>query len=307
MNEIKVFGHQSPDTDAIASAIVWAWFLKNYRKLDARPYVLGSTNKEALFVLEKWGHSLPPVLHSVSFSDTISIVDTNNLDELFENINEANIYSVIDHHKLNGGLKTSTPLEVVIQPYASTMTVMFNVMNIEPENFPREIAGLMLSGILSDTLEFRSPTTTAHDRELAEKLASCLDINISEYATEMFLAKSDITDFTDNELIKLDSKVFNIKGKQIRISVVETTNPDSVLARREGIVSAMETTVNEEGIEMVLMFVIDILKENALLFTHENDAKKIAKESFGIETTGNVTVLPGIVSRKKQIIPLLCK
>lgn len=305
MNEIKVFGHQSPDTDAIASAIVWAWFLKTHRHLNARPYVLGNTNKEALFVLEKWGHTLPPVLTSVSRSDHVSIVDTNNVDELFENINEVSIISVIDHHKLNGGLKTTTPLEVVIQPYASTMTVMYNIMNIEPHDFPKEIAGLMLSGILSDTLEFRSPTTTDHDRDLAHKLADVVGVNIQEYANEMFLAKSDISDFTDSELIKLDSKIFDIQGKQIRISVIETTNPDTVLARHEGIVSAMQSIKNEENIDMVLLFVIDIIKEHSLFFTHDKEIKKIAKKSFDVDPTGDITLLPGIISRKKQIIPLL--
>jgi manganese-dependent inorganic pyrophosphatase len=307
MKEIKVFGHQSPDTDAVSSTIVWAWYLREHRKLEANPYVLGTTNKEALFVLNKWGFSLPPLLSSVSAGDDVSIVDTNNADELFPNINDANIVSIIDHHKLTGGLKTSTPLEVVIQPYASTMTVMYNVMNIEPKDLPKEIAGLMLSGILSDTLKFRSPTTTNDDKNLAEKLASVLGVDIEAYASEMFNAKSDISDFSDDELVKLDSKVFEIKGKQIRISVVETTNPESVLARKEGIVEAMNKIKSLDNVDMVLMFVVDILNEHAIFLTHEDEAKNISKESFGILTQGDITILPGIVSRKKQIIPMLSK
>lgn len=267
MKEIKVFGHQSPDTDAVASTIVWAWFLREYRKLDAKPYILSNTNNEALFVLSKWGFTLPPVLESISADDDVSIVDTNNGDELFPNINDANIVSIVDHHKLTGGLKTSTPLEVIIQPYASTMTVMFNVMNIEPAEFPREIAGLMLSGILSDTLEFRSPTTTPQDRALAEKLAGALGVSITDYAKEMFAAKSDISGFTDDELAKLDSKVFDIKGKQMRISVVETTNPETVLARRAGLLEAMQKMKAEDSVDEVLFFVVDILEEHAIFFT----------------------------------------
>ncbi|MGB0925381.1 MAG: DHH family phosphoesterase, partial [Minisyncoccia bacterium] len=166
MNEIKVFGHRSPDTDASASAIVWAWFLTNHRNQPASAYILGKVNTEAQFVLDTWGHSMPPILDQVNADDSVAIVDTNNLDELFENINETNIISIIDHHKLAGNLKTNLPLELVIQPYASTMTVMYNIMNIEPADLPRNIAGLMLSGIISDTLEFRSPTTTDADRNL---------------------------------------------------------------------------------------------------------------------------------------------
>ena len=307
MKEIKVFGHKSPDTDAVASTIVWAWFLREYRKQDAKPYILSGTNNEALFVLSKWGFDLPPVLGSVSGDDDISIVDTNNGDELFDNINDANIVSIIDHHKLTGGLKTSTPLEVVIQPFASTMTVMFNVMNIEPKDFPKNIAGLMLSGILSDTLEFRSPTTTAQDKELAEKLALVLGVDMTVYANEMFEAKSDISAFSDEELVKLDSKIFDIKGKQVRISVIETTNPQSVISRYEGIYSSMEKLKVSDNVDAVLLFVVDILNEQATLFTRDDSAKRISNESFGVESAGDMTILPGIVSRKKQIIPMLSK
>ncbi len=307
MKEIKVFGHQSPDTDAVASTIVWAWFLREYRKLDAKPYILSNTNNEALFVLNKWGFTLPPVLASISGDDDVSIVDTNNGDELFPNINEANIISIVDHHKLTGGLKTSSPLEVIIQPYASTMTVMFNVMNIEPTEFPREIAGLMLSGILSDTLEFRSPTTTPQDKALAQKLAGVLGVDTTAYANEMFAAKSDISEFSDDELAKLDSKVFDIKGKQMRISVVETTNPETVLVRREGVLKAMQKMKAEDAVDEVLFFVVDILKEEAAFFTDTDATKKISEEAFGVVATGDTTVLPGIVSRKKQMIPMMSK
>jgi manganese-dependent inorganic pyrophosphatase len=307
MKEIKVFGHQSPDTDAVASTIVWAWFLREYRKLNAVPYILSNTNNEAHFVLEKWGFTLPPVLASVSSEDDVSIVDTNNGDELFPNINDANIVSIVDHHKLTGGLKTSSPLEVIIQPYASTMTVMFNIMNIEPGEFPREIAGLMLSGILSDTLEFRSPTTTPQDKAFAQKLAGVLGVDITAYANEMFAAKSDISEFSDDELAKLDSKVFDIKGKQIRISVVETTNPESVLERREGLIQAMNMLKQAEALDEVLLFVVDILNEQATMLTHTDMAKNISHEAFGVEATGDTTILPGIVSRKKQMIPMMSK
>lgn len=307
MKEIKVFGHKSPDTDAVASTIVWAWFLREHRHLDAKPYILSGTNNEALFVLSKWGFDLPPVLESVSSEDDVSIVDTNNGDELFDNINDANIVSIIDHHKLTGGLKTSTPLEVIIQPFASTMTVMFNIMNIEPKDFPQNIAGLMLSGILSDTLEFRSPTTTEQDKDLAGKLASVLGINVTDYANEMFEAKSDISAFSDDELVKLDSKIFDIKGKQIRISVIETTNPKSVIDRSEGIYLSMEKLKTADNVDMVLMFVVDILNEQATLFTRDDNAKIISKEAFGVESIGEMALLPEIVSRKKQIIPMLSK
>jgi len=305
MNEIKVFGHQSPDTDATCSAIVWTWFISTQRNKPATAYVLGTPNTEAQFVLNHWGVATPKLLKSVSEDDVVSIVDTNNVDELFPNINDCEILSIIDHHKLTGGLKTSTPLEVIIQPYASSMTVMFNVMNIEPADFPREIAGLMLSGILSDTLEFRSPTLTDTDRELAAKLASALNIDMTEYANEMFAAKSDISHFSDAELLRLDSKIYDIQGKQIRIAVLETTDPRVALDRKDSLVAAMDIVCAEDNVEHILLFVIDILKEEATVVIQNEVVRGMIDKGFDITTTGDTHVLPGVVSRKKQIVPAL--
>lgn len=307
MESIKVFGHKSPDTDATASALVWAWFLNSKRKQRADAYTLGKPNTEAQFVLDYWKVEQPEILEGVNKDDRVAIVDTNNADELFENINEANIVSIIDHHKLTGGLKTDTPLEVIIQPYASTMTVMYNVMNIEPQGFPREIAGLMLSGIISDTLGFRSPTTTPDDHQLAIDLAATLDVDITEYASAMFEAKSDISHFTDIELLRLDSKILEIKGENLRISVLETTNPEMVLQRKDSIAEAIDQVCQEDHVQHVMLFVVDILKQEATVLVHNGHVKSMIEEGFDIQTQSDTAVLPGIVSRKKQIIPALSK
>ena len=304
---IKVFGHQSPDTDASCSAIVWAWFLNNHRKQQAEAYILGPVNTEARFVIDRFNIDMPEILTSVNKDDVVAIVDTNNLDELFENINETTITSIIDHHKLVGNLKTSSPLELVIQPYASTMTVIHQVMNLPIHELPKEIAGLILSGIISDTLAFRSPTTTSTDKQLAESLAESLNINISEYASEMFEAKSNISDFSAAELIRMDSKIYEIKGKQTRVSVLETTNPEIVLSRYDEIIAAIPTVIQEDNLEQVLLFTIDILKEEATVFTYTSNIKELISDSFNTSVTGNTVTLPGIVSRKKQILPKISK
>lgn len=304
---IKVFGHRSPDTDATCSAIVWSWFLNTHRHQNATPYILGPVNTEVEFVLESFGVTMPETLDEIQSHDTVAIVDTNNLDELFENINEAEIVSIIDHHKLTGTLKTNLPLELVIQPYASTMTVMYNVMNIEPEDLPQDIAGLMFSGIISDTLEFRSPTTTEEDKKLAVKIAQVLGINISEYAAKMFDAKSNISEFSAAELIRMDSKIYEINGKQTRVSVLETTNPQMIIDRYDEIITVIPKIKQEDTVEEVLLFAIDILKEEAVLFVYNDEIKALAEKSFSVEISGNTTVLPGVVSRKKQILPALTK
>lgn len=307
INTIKVFGHRSPDTDSTVSAVVWSWFLNKHRKQRAVPYVLGTINMEAQFVLENWSVQIPKILNHVNKEDRVAIVDTNNLDELFENINETTILTIIDHHRLSGNLKTNTPLELVIQPYACSMTVMYNIMNLDPEDFPREIAGLMLSAILSDTLKFRSPTTTEHDEKLAKRLALSLDINIDEYATKMFDAKSNISHFSADQLLLMDSKVYNIKGKSTRVSVLETTKPAIILNRYDELVSEMPDRIKEDSVDQILFFAIDILKEESTMFIHDEETRKIAEKAFGIKVTGNTLVIPGFISRKKQILPALLR
>lgn len=306
MTTIKVFGHISPDTDATSCAIIWTWYLNTHTTHKAEAFVLGELNKETKFVLSKWKHDEPALLEKISSDDKIVIVDTNNPQELLAGVNDAEILQIIDHHKLVGGLQTKGPIEMTIRPVASTATVMHDLMGAHADTMPEDIAGIMLSCILSDTLEFRSPTTTPHDRAIAEKLATRLGLDISLYASEMFKAKSDVSDFTDTGLIHLDSKKFEVGDKNIRVSVVETTDPSSVLARKEGIVSAIKEIVEKESdIDDVLFFIVDILREEATVFTYNPFLQSVISASFGVSTEGDIQVLPGIVSRKKQIIPAL--
>ena len=306
MATIKVFGHRSPDTDTTCSAILWAWYLNTHTTTPATPYVLGELNKETSFVLNRFEVPQPALLETVSADDDVVIVDTNDPKELFENINEAHIVNVIDHHKLSGGLLTSYPLTMTLRPLASTATVIHDLMGELCDTLPKDMTGLMLSCILSDTLEFRSPTTTPHDKMVVEKLAKRLGISISEYASEMFAAKSDVSDYTDIGLIHLDSKKFAVGDKNIRISVVETTGPDTILKRKGGIVAALKELVSQESdVDDVLFFIIDILKEEATVFTYNDLTKKVIEASFGVKVSGESVVLPGVVSRKKQIIPAL--
>ncbi len=314
---IKIFGHKGPDTDATCSALIWEWYLSQTKGKDARAFVLEPPNSEAVFVLQKWGVDMPDILGALTADDEVVIVDTNNPDELPENINEVNIAEVIDHHQLAGGLKTKGPIKFTIRPVAATATVMHWLIGRDMAVMPDAIKGLMLSCILSDTLEFRSPTTTPTDRVLAEKLAGELGINITEYATEMFAAKSNISKFSDAELLRMDSKVFEIGSKKLRISVLETTAPTLILDRKEGLMAAMPAICAADSVDEVLLFVVDILNEEATLFLPNEQVRAIATASFGVSfgagleaglgagAEGDSIVLPGIMSRKKQIIPNL--
>ena len=303
---IKIFGHTAPDTDATASALIWAWYLNEIAKKPATAYVLGAPNTEADFVLKRWGFECPEVLTDLEDGEKVVIVDTNNPAELPANIGNADIRQIIDHHLLVGGLSTKGPINITMRPVAATATVMYSIMR-EPalDQMPDAIKGLVLSCILSDTLEFRSPTTTPRDTSVAHRLAKDLGLDIPEYAAEMFAAKSDISHFSDAELLRLDSKIFDVDTTKFRVSVLETTSPATVLDRQASIMDSMSAVAAEDGVDQVLLFVVDILNEQSTLFIPNDAVKSVAEKSFGITVEGDSVILPGVVSRKKQIIPSL--
>lgn len=302
---IKVLGHKAPDTDSTGSPIIWAWYLSEVKGTPARAVLLGEPNTEAAFVLGHWGLDKPEIISSVAPGEAVVIVDTNNPGELPAGINDADIQAIIDHHKLVGGLETKGPIDITIRPLACTATIMHDLMGADAARMPRGIKGAMLSCILSDTLEFRSPTTTPHDRAVAETLAADLGVAIPELAAALFAAKSDVSRFSEAELLRMDSKEYEVAGKQLRVSVLETTSPGAVLARKTALMAAMPGVAAEDGADQVLLFVVDILNEEATLLVPNDLVRDIAMASFGCTVTGDSVVLPGIMSRKKQIIPAL--
>ncbi len=299
----RIFGHTSPDTDSTGSPLIWAWYRTEHCNRPATAHVLGPPNKEALFVLERWGFDQPTLLADIEDGDEVIIVDTNNPDELPANIANATILEIIDHHFLAGGLVTRTPIPVTLRPLACTATIMHDMMTCERAAIPDPIKGLILSCILSDTMAFRSPTTTDHDRSVALQLAKDLDLDIDTYADEMFAAKSDLSDCSDPDLLQLDSKLYTTGGTKLRISVLETTAPDQLLARKEGLLAAIRHALQGDDCDQILLFVVDILNESSTLFLPNDTVRGIARKSFGVESSTDHVILPGIVSRKKQIIP----
>jgi manganese-dependent inorganic pyrophosphatase len=300
-----VLGHKSPDTDSTGSPIIWAWYLSEVKNTPAKAVLLGEPNTEAAFVLRHWNLAKPEIISDVTADDKVVIVDTNNPAELPPSINDAKIQAIIDHHMLVGGIKTKSPIEITIRPLACTATIMHDLMGDDLARAPRDIKGAMLSCILSDTLEFRSPTTTPHDRAVAEKLAADLGISIPDFAAELFAAKSDVSSFSDAELLRMDSKEYNVAGKELRVSVLETTAPKVVLDRKASLMASMEGVAKEDGADQVLLFVVDILREEATLLVPNDLVKQMAEASFGVKVSGDTVVLPGVMSRKKQIIPAL--
>ncbi|WP_018000362.1 manganese-dependent inorganic pyrophosphatase [Paracoccus sp. N5] len=303
---IKVFGHKAPDTDSTGSPIIWAWYLSEIRKEPAVAVLQGEPNTEAAWMLAKWNLDKPAIIADVAAGDRCVIVDTNNPAELPESLASAEVIEIIDHHLLAGGIKTRLPISITIRPLACTATIMHDLIGDEAlARAPRGVKGAMLTCILSDTLEFRSPTTMPHDRWVAEKIARDLGISIPEYAAEMFAAKSDVSAFTEEALLRMDSKEYELAGKQLRVSVLETTAPQVLLDRKGALMAAMPGVAAADGADEVLLFIVDILNEEATLLVPNDFVKAVAEKSFNATVSSDTVVLPGIMSRKKQIIPAL--
>jgi len=300
-----VFGHKSPDTDSTGSPIIWAWYLHEIRGVSAEAVLLGEPNTEAALMLTRWDVPKPRIIADVEASQPCVIVDTNNPAELPASINAADVRQIVDHHKLVGGLETKGPIDITIRPVACTATILYDLIGDDTAKMPEHIRALALSCILSDTLEFRSPTTTAHDRAVAEDLAHELGVSIPDYAAELFAAKSDVSAFTDAELLRMDSKEYAVGGKKFRVSVLETTAPEIPLDRKTSLMETMVSVAEEDGVDQVLLFVVDILNEEATLLVPNELVKTLAEKSFAATVTGDTVVLPGVMSRKKQIIPNL--
>mmetsp|Transcript_5765 Transcript_5765/g.16695 ORF Transcript_5765/g.16695 Transcript_5765/m.16695 type:complete len:333 (+) Transcript_5765:68-1066(+) len=303
---IAVFGHKAPDTDAVTSALVYAWEL-NERNVPALAYRLGDLNPETTYVLQKVGVAVPPLLPADPAPKTpVAVVDTNNPEELPRGIGKAHIHSIVDHHKLSG-LANSEPLEIDMRPLCSATSILYaraKAANLTP---PKHVAGLMLAGILSDSLEFRSPTTTPTDKEHATELAQLAGLDVHEFASGMFDAKGKVDHLTAKQLLMMDSKVFTLGGKKLRVSVLETTKPAAPLARKAELVTAMQQLVAEEKLDDLIFFVVDILQESATFVSGSPYATSLVEKAWKVrvDRDSGTVLLPGVMSRKKQMIPKL--
>jgi manganese-dependent inorganic pyrophosphatase len=300
-----IFGHKSPDTDSTGSPIAWAWYLNEVKGQSTEAVLLGEPNTEAAFMLDRWDIPKPRIIDGVEADQPVIIVDTNNPAELPDAINGADIRQIIDHHKLVGGLETKGPIDITVKPLACTATIMFEMIGDDMAQAPAWVKGAMLSCILSDTLGFRSPTTTQTDEAVAWGLAKDLDLDPHAYADELFAAKSDVSAFSDAELLRMDSKEYGVGDTKFRVSVLETTAPKMILDRKDSLMDSMATVAAEDGVDQVLLFVVDILNEEATLLVPNDLVKSVAEKSFATAVDGDTVVLPGIMSRKKQIIPNL--
>lgn len=305
MSTIYVFGHQNPDTDAISSAISYSYFLQQKGE-DATPVALGEANPETQFALDKFGFEAPKVVTSARpETDVVALVDHNEAQQSISDIAEVTVHSVVDHHRI-ANFQTVYPLYYTARPFGCTQTVIYDLYQAEGIDIPDNIAGMMLSGIISDTLLYSSPTTTPHDKEVAKALASQIGIDDEAYGTEMLKAGADVASKTTNEIVDGDAKSFPMGGKTIRIGQVNTVDVQDVLDRKEEVLAEMKRLSEAEGYDAFLLVITNILTNDSEgLYAGPEELKPHFEEAFNGKIEEDQLPLKGVVSRKKQIVPPL--
>lgn len=233
----------------------------------------------------------------------VILVDHNQRSQTVDGIDEADVLEVIDHHNL-GTIGTNYPINVRCMPVGCTCTIIYRLFRENKIDIPKDIAGIMLSAILSDTLIFKSPTTTDLDIDVANKLAKIAEVDVEEYGYAMFKAGSSIAGMSMEDIINGDIKSFKLGDSSMSISQINTMDIDELLSKKTDIVSSLNTMCNIGNYKVSLFFVTDIIKKGSYLFYNEGSSE-ILKDAYGLNEIKQGIYLDGMVSRKKQLLPPL--
>lgn len=302
MSKILIFGHKNPDTDSICSALVKEKFEKN-KGLDVEAVRLGNINKETKFVLDYLNIEAPRYIEQIENEQDVILVDHNEFKQSVSNIENANIKKVVDHHRICN-FETSEPLYYLAEPVGCTATILFKEFKRNNMQIERKEAILMLSAIVSDTLLFKSPTCTEEDKAAAEELAQIAQLNVQEYGLEMLKAGTDLSDLSEKELITLDAKEVSLGDLKAVIAQVNTASIPDMMTRKEAIETEMKKVIEEKNLDIFFFAITDIINSNSQAIVLGNKAN-IAELAYDVELENNTVFLEGVVSRKKQIIPVL--
>lgn len=303
MEEILIFGHKNPDTDSITSSIVMENLEKKLGNTNAKAYKLGKVNKETEFVLNYFGVKEPDTLDCIPEKANVILVDHNSFMQSACGIENANILKVVDHHCI-ANFETKTPLYYMAEPVGCTETILYGLYKANNVEIDKKLAGLMVSGIISDTLLFKSPTCTEKDVRAAKELAEIAEIDLETYGMEMLKAGTDLSSFTPEELINIDSKNIKQNGVSIQVAQINTASIEDVLKIQDKIENAMLNFINANKVDIFMLLITDIINSNseAIVLGNRTD---IAEKAFNIKIENNRMFLSGVVSRKKQVFPVL--
>lgn len=303
MSKVLVFGHKNPDTDSITSAIAYA-YLKKELGLDAEAVRLGDVNDETAYALEKFGFEAPrPVTNVAGEVDGVILVDHNEFQQSADDIADVKILEVVDHHRI-ANFETADPLYYRAEPVGCTATILNKLYKENGVEIPADIAGLMLSAIISDSLLFKSPTFTGEDRKAADELAEIAGVDAEEYGLAMLKAGADLSKKTLEELVNMDAKEFEMGGKKVVIAQVNTVDINDVLGRKKELEDLLYRIIAERELGLYMLAITDILNNDSTVLVLGSESKA-ACAAFNVPLEDNLALLKGIVSRKKQIVPVL--
>lgn len=301
MKQINVIWHKIPDTDCTLSAIVFADYL-NKKWYSATAYIQGELNKETEYLLETLNIVKPEIKTSFPEWTRIALVDHNEKIQTVDNISELEIDWVIDHHKVD--FSTNTPVNIRMESLCSTCSVIYKIYKEAWFEISKEIGTMILAWILSDSLLFRSATTTKEDTIIAEELKTITWISdFYSFAMPMFNAKSDLGDMHPEDIVKYDYKEFEVNWYKVWVWTLETTNPAYAFGRKDELLEAMGKIKIESNLDFILLSVVDIIWIKNTSFVLDWKDTDILKEIFKTEVFDNTADLKTRLSRKKQIIP----
>ena len=304
-NKVLIFGHKNPDTDTICSAMVKEILNKKRGCKKSKAVRLGNVNKETQYALNYLGMETPELIEKIEEGQEVILVDHNEFNQSVEGIEKAKILEVVDHHRISN-FETSEPLYYTARPFGCTSTILFEEFKASGIEIEKTEAILMASAIISDTLLLKSPTTTDYDRKALEELGKIAGINIEEYGLEMLKAGTDLDDFSAEELINLDAKNLDKDGTKFVIAQVNTVSIEDVLKRQNELEEAMNNAISEKGLSLFVLAITDILNINSEIIALGTKTDAVEK-AFDKKLENNRAFLEGVVSRKKQLLPVIDK
>lgn len=303
MSEILVFGHKSPDTDSICSAIVMADLEKYLGNDTGVACRLGEISKETEYALNYFNVAAPKYIENIDEGTPVILVDHNEFMQSVNGIEKAKIMKVIDHHRICG-FQTAEPLFYMAQPVGCTSTILFEIYKMNNIEITPTIAGLMLSAIISDTLLLKSPTTTKKDVKAVEMLSQIANVDYRVYGLDMLKAGTDLSDYSAEDLINIDAKCVDMNGNKVKIAQVNTVDIEAVFENQAELENVINNTISNEKLDLFVFAATDIVNSNseALVLGKRTD---IVEKAYNVKLENNRTFLPGVVSRKKQMLPIM--
>ena len=302
MDKTYIFGHKSPDTDSITSSLVMCELERKLGNDNVIACKLGNINKETEYILNYLGIDEPELIESVEDESNVILVDHNSPSESIDNLENLNIKKIVDHHKI--AIETTYPLFYRAEAVGCTQTILYKLFNENNVEITKEIASLMLSAIISDTLLLKSPTTTEDDVIAVKELAEIADIDYEEYGLEMLKAGTDLSSFSISEILSLDAKQIDFKEVKSIVNQVNTASIPDVMAMKDDLEEGIQEIIEKEDLDLFMLLITDIVNSNSQVIVLGKDAALVEK-AYGVKLEDNTALLEGVVSRKKQVVPIM--